>query len=77
MDVSTEESSNLLPTSQQDVQQTNEQRVRKDWKYYLVWFWRFCIFALVGSSSVKVTRKLLSLVHLTSNVISTTCCSKN
>lgn len=33
---------------------------RKGVKFYLVWFWRFCIFGLVGSSSVKVTRLLLS-----------------
>lgn len=32
----------------------------KDYKYYLIWFWRFCIFGLVGSTSVKVTRVLLT-----------------
>lgn len=58
------ETSNLL--SRDVEQQQPEPRSvqfdseQKDYKYYLVWFWRLCIFALVGSSSMKVTRLLLT-----------------
>lgn len=43
-----------------DIEQQGSTTTRKGYKYYLIWFWRFCIFALVGSSSVKVTRLLLT-----------------
>lgn len=59
-----EETSRLLPSSQQDVEPRYVER--RNYKYYLIWIWRFFIFALVGSSSVKVTRQLLSIAHLTS-----------
>lgn len=32
-------------------------------KLTFVWLWRFCIFAVTGSSSVHVTRMLLHWLH--------------
>lgn len=38
---------------------------KKDWKYWLIWFWRFCIFAMTGSCSIKVTKLVLArLFHM-------------
>ncbi|KAG2235331.1 hypothetical protein INT48_004950 [Thamnidium elegans] len=57
------ESTNLLSQDVEQQQQARSVRFdseQKDYKYYLVWFWRFCIFGLVGSSSMKVTRLLLT-----------------
>lgn len=53
------ETTSLLPTTTHE--STHQGSQRKDWKYYLVWFWRFCIFAVTGSSSVHVTRLVLKL----------------
>lgn len=53
------ETTSLLPTTTHD--STHQGSQRKDWKYYLVWFWRFCIFAVTGSSSVHVTRLVLKM----------------
>lgn len=58
-----EERAGLLPSSQHDIEPRYVER--RSYKYYLIWIWRFFIFALVGSSSVKVTRYLLvSIAHL-------------
>jgi hypothetical protein len=58
-----EETTTLLPTHTND----NEPK-RKDWKYYLIWFWRFCIFGITGSSSVHVTRMVLRSLACPCNV---------
>lgn len=58
------ERQNLLPTSNEEV--VNQ---KKDWKYYLIWIWRFIIFAITGSSSIKVTRYLLNAMNCTRKVI--------
>lgn len=59
------ETENLLSRDVEQQQQPEPRRVQfdseqKDYKYYLIWFWRLCIFAVVGSSSMKVTRLLLT-----------------
>ncbi|CAO0790440.1 unnamed protein product [Mucor circinelloides] len=56
-----EETTTLLPTTTHD--STYQGSQRKDWKYYLVWFWRFCIFGVTGSSSVHVTSSILKLLN--------------
>lgn len=58
-----EETATLLP-----IYGHNNEQKRKDWRYYLIWLWRFVIFGLTGSSSVHVTRMLLALVKCPSNV---------
>ncbi|KAK4516995.1 uncharacterized protein ATC70_000323 [Mucor velutinosus] len=55
-----EETTTLLPTTTHD--STYQGSHRKDWKYYCVWFWRFCIFGVTGSSSVHVTSSVLKLL---------------
>ncbi|KAI9279827.1 hypothetical protein BY458DRAFT_501785 [Sporodiniella umbellata] len=34
---------------------------KNNWKTFFIWFWRFCIFGITGSSSVHVTRSLIRL----------------
>jgi hypothetical protein len=43
--------------------------VKRNWKYWFIWFWRLCIFAITGSSSIRLTRLLLTrLLHLNGKV---------
>lgn len=62
-----EETTTLLPTTTHD--STYQGSQRKDWKYYLVWFWRFCIFGVTGSSSVHVTSSILKLLNCPSEYL--------
>ncbi|CAO3635742.1 unnamed protein product [Mucor fragilis] len=55
------ETTTLLPTTTHD-SSSHQGSQRKDWKYYFVWFWRFCIFGVTGSSSVRVTSSILKLL---------------
>lgn len=59
-----DERQNLLPTTNQ----VSSNAQKRDWKYFAIWLWRFIIFAITGSSSIKVTRYLLNLIHYTSKV---------
>ncbi|KAI8644534.1 hypothetical protein BD408DRAFT_413235 [Parasitella parasitica] len=53
------ETTALLPTTAHD--STHQGSERKDYKYYCIWLWRFCIFAITGSLSVHVTKFVLAL----------------
>ncbi|KAI8094116.1 hypothetical protein BDF21DRAFT_458552 [Thamnidium elegans] len=67
------ESTNLLSQDVEQQQQARSVRFdseQKDYKYYLVWFWRFCIFGLVGSSSMKMMYGITMLHSFLQNYLS-------
>ncbi|CEP08101.1 hypothetical protein [Parasitella parasitica] len=54
------ETTTLLPATTHD--STHEDGEKKDYKYYCIWLWRFCIFAVTGSLSVHITKFVLDLL---------------